>query len=113
MLAYQVCECTRSAPSQAAARREVDAEGGERGVRAGQLGEVGVAGRAVLLARLAERVHAHVEVTALAQRPHELGHVDPRSAVDRRGVLLADRMSMRTKVTLVTRRGLPARAGTQ
>jgi hypothetical protein len=34
-------------------------------------------------------VHAHVEVTAFAQRPDQLGHVDPRSAVDRRGVLLA------------------------
>ena len=87
-LAYQVWECTRSAPSQAAASAEVDAEGRQRGVRAGQLGEVGVAGRAVLVARLAERVDAHVEVAALAQRPDELGHVHPRAAVDRRGVLL-------------------------
>ena len=87
-LAYQVCECTRSAPSQAAASAEVDTEGREGGVRPGQLGQVGVTGRAVLLARLAEGVHAHVEVAALAQGPHELGDVHPRAAVDRRGVLL-------------------------
>ena len=70
--------------------REVDAQGGQGGVRAGQLGEVGVAGGAVLLAGLAERVHPHVEVTPLAQGPDQLGHVDPRTAVDRRGVLLAE-----------------------
>ena len=89
MLAYQVCECTRSAPSHAAARDRSTPEGGQRGVRAGQLGQVGVAGRAVLVARLPERVDPHVEITPLAKGPDELGHVDPRTAVDRRGVLLA------------------------
>ena len=89
MLAYQVCECTRSAPSHAAASARSTPRVARAGVRAGELGEVGVAGGAVLLTRLAERVHAHVEVTALAQRPDQLGHVDPRTAVDRRGVLLA------------------------
>ena len=49
-----------------------------------------MAGGAVLLARLAEGVDAHVEVTPLAKRPDQLGHVDPRTAVDRRGVLLAE-----------------------
>ena len=48
---------------------EVDAEGGERGVRAGELAEVGVAGRAVLVARLAERVDADVEVAAHGAGP--------------------------------------------
>ncbi len=89
MLAYQVWECTRSAPSQAAASDRSTPRVVSAGVRAGQLRQVGVAGRAVLVARLAERVDPHVEVAALAQRPHELGHVHPRSAVDRRGVLLA------------------------
>ena len=49
---------------------EVDAEGGEGGVRPGELAEVGVAGRAVLVARLPERVDADVEVAALAQGLH-------------------------------------------
>ena len=67
---------------------QVDAEGGQGGVGPGELGEVGVAGRAVLVARLPEGVHPHVEVTALAQGPHELGDVDARAAVDGRRVLL-------------------------
>ncbi len=90
MLAYQVCECTRSAPSQAAAIGRSTPRVREGGVRAGELGEVGVAGGAVLVAGLAERVHPHVEVTALAQRPDQLGDVDPRAAVDLRRVLLGE-----------------------
>ena len=90
MLAYQVCECTRSAPSHAAASDRSTPRVVSAGVRAGQLGQVGMAGGAVLVARLPEGVDPHVEVAALSQRPDELGHVNPRSAVDRRGVLLAE-----------------------
>ena len=49
-----------------------------------------MAGGAVLLTGLTEGVDAHVEVPSLAQGPDQLGHVDPRTAVDRRGVLLAE-----------------------
>ena len=91
MLAYQVCECTRSAPSQSAAMRQVDAEGLQGGVRAGaSSGRSAYAGGAGLVARLAEAADPHVEVAALAQRPDQLGDVHTRSSVDRRGVLLAE-----------------------
>ena len=90
MLAYQVCECTRSAPSQAAASDRST----PRVVRAAFAPASSArSGWPVVPSSSRgspKRVHPHVEVTPLAQGPHELGHVDPRTAVDRRGVLLAE-----------------------
>ena len=88
MLAYQVCECTRSAPSQAAASDRST----PRVVRAAFAPASSArSGWPVVPSSsrgLTERVHPHVEVTSLAQGPHQLGDVDPRSAVDGRWVLL-------------------------
>ena len=81
MLAYQVCECTRSAPSHAAGQRQVDAEGlqGRRWRRPAR--QVGIAGGAVLVARLAEARDPHVEVAALRAAP---GRARPRGPPHRR-----------------------------
>ena len=90
MLAYQVCECTRSVPAQAVGDGEVDAERLQRAVGAGQLGQVGVGRRAVLVAGPAERVHPGVDVVAGPQGADQLGHVDPGAAVDLGRVLLGE-----------------------
>ena len=82
MLAYQVWECTRSAPAQPADHLQVDAQGADRGVGA----RPGPAGRrtrgAGLVALGAEAVHARVDAVDGAQRPDQLGDVDPGAAVD-------------------------------
>ena len=60
-----------------------------RAVGVGELGEVGVRRRALLVARRTEGVHLRVEVVAGAQRADQLGDVHPRAAVDLGWVLLA------------------------
>ncbi len=87
-LAYQVCECTRSAALAAGRDRQVDAEGAQRGVGAGQLGEVGVRRRAGLVPWRTEGVHAGLHVVAGSQRPDQLGDVHTCAAVDLGRVLL-------------------------
>ena len=69
---------------------EVDAERLQRRVRGRELGEVGVRGRAGLVARRAEAAHLDVDVAALPQRADQLGDVHTRSSVDRGRVLLAE-----------------------
>ena len=90
MLAYQVCECTRSAPTQSRGHRA-----GRRRASAGPALARGQLGRSAypvvpgLVARPAEAAHPHVDVAAGAQGPHQLGDVHARPAVDLRRVLLA------------------------
>ena len=61
--------------------REVDAESSQRRVGRGQLREVGVRRRQLLVARGTERVHLRLDVAAAPQRPHQLGDVHARAAV--------------------------------
>ena len=90
MLAYQVCECTRSAPAQSAGHRQVDARASAAAaLAAASSGRSAYAGRArPRRAGAPKRPHPHVDVAAAAQRPHQLGDVHPGAAVDLRRVLL-------------------------
>ena len=90
MLAYQVWEWTTSAPAQASAIARSTPR-----VRSAALAPASSAGSAyddgqLLVARRPEGVHPRLEPVAGAQRPDQLGHVDPRPAVDLRRVLLAE-----------------------
>ena len=90
--------------------REVDAEGAQRRVGVGELGEVGVGRGQRLLTRRAERVHPGLEVGQPAQRTDQLGHVHPRAAVDLRGVLLAQDVDAHGANLLRRRSGARARS---
>ena len=72
----------------AAGDREVDPHRLQGRVGRAELPEVGVRRDAGLVARGAEGLHPDVEVGQPAQRADQLGDVDPRAAVDGRGVLL-------------------------
>ena len=89
-LAYQVCECTRSAPSQSEAIARSTPSVWSAALADGELGQVGVRRGVGLVARRAEAAHLYLHVTALAQCPDELGDVDACSPVDRWRVLLAE-----------------------
>ena len=82
MLAYQVCECTRSVPAQASAIARSTPRVRSAALADGQLGRVGVRRRQLLVARGTERVHLRLDVGAGAQRPDQLGDVHARAAVD-------------------------------
>ena len=89
MLAYQVCECTTSAPAQPPTIARSTPSVRIAPLADGQLREVGVRRRAWLVARPAEGVHARVDVVAGTQRADQLGDVHTGAAVDLRRVLLA------------------------
>ena len=69
---------------------QVDAHRLDRRVRRGQFSELGVCRGAGFVARLTEGMDLHRHVAARAQGTNELGDVDPRAAVDRWGIFLAE-----------------------
>ena len=89
MLAYHVCECTRSVPAQASAIARSTPR-----VRSAAFADDSSARSAYddgqrLVPRRAERVHPRLDVGAGPQRPHQLGDVHARAAVHLGWVLLA------------------------
>ena len=89
MLAYQVCECTTSAPAQSPTMARSTPSVRIAALAEASSAQVGVRRRARLVARPAEGVHARVDVVACTQRADQLGDVHPGAAVDLRRVLLA------------------------
>ena len=88
MLAYHVCECTRSVPAQASAIARSTPS-----VRSAALAEARAPGSAYDAVPCSSRGAPNactrvVEVLAAPQRPHQLGHVDAGTAVDLGRVLL-------------------------
>ena len=77
-------------PDTVTGHRQVDAERLDRGVGVGKLGQVAVGLCPRLVTGRPEAPDLHVEVAPGSQSSHELGHVDARSPVDRRWVLLAE-----------------------
>ena len=89
MLAYQVCECTRSAPTQSAAICRSTPRVCRVGVGRRQLRQVVVPGRARLVPRATEAADPHVDVAAGAQGPRPARRRGRRLPRRLRRVLLA------------------------
>ncbi len=79
----------------------VDAQGLQRGIGAGELGEVGVCRGAGLLARRPEAADLHVHVTPVPQGPDQLGDMHPGPSVDSWWVFLADDVDAHTSTVVI------------
>ena len=84
MLAYQVCECTRSAPAMSGTiRRSTPRVCTAAFAPAEVLGHGVGRDRRTVVPRLTGRAEgAHLQIHMLGQHPAEFGHVDPGAAID-------------------------------
>ena len=90
MLAYQVCEWTRSVPCAAGRHRQVGPEGAQGGVGVGEAGRDVVRRDALLGPRPAHAVDADVDQPT--QLAGEVLHMDPGTAVDLGRVLAGEQV---------------------
>ena len=88
--AYQVCECTRSAPAASWAIARSVPSVVIAGLAAAQLGGDAVRECSDLVAGSAEAAHQHLGVAA--ERLHQFGDVHPRSSIDFRRIFTGEQV---------------------